>query len=143
MDRICNPSDQSGIAHRQNLHKLFLGSVMSGTMSGIPASFGFLPSAIPHTMHLSYPSLAPISQTKHISNKPSLTLCIVTIHLLFLTPSICTHQPSLTSNIPTTYLPTPSCLQAQHPYHSRTHPPQQSSFTPNTLQSHFILYTHH
>ncbi len=69
----------------------------SKIMSGSPASF-FLPSAIPHTMHLSYPSLTSIfSQTKHISNKPSLTLCSVhgvTIHLLFVTPSISTNQPT-------------------------------------------------
>ncbi len=133
MDRIYNPPDQSVISHRQNLHKMFLGSVMygqeSGIMSGSPVSFGFLPSVIPHTMHLSYPSItAMFSQTKHISNKLSLTLCIVTIHPLFLTPSISFLPPTCHSSGPTQLSLTP------------THPQQQSSFIPSTLQSHFILY---
>ena len=92
---------------------MLLGSVMyreeSKIMSGSPASFFFHPSSIPHTMHLSYPSFAPIfSQTKHISNKPSLTLWVVTIHQLFLKPSICTNQAIITHIlhfISITYLP--------------------------------------
>ena len=78
MDSICNPRDQSGIAHRQNLHKMFLGSVMygqeSGTMSGSPTSFVFLLSAIPtlciFPIHpLIQSSLKPnMHPTNHLSN---------------------------------------------------------------------------